>query len=192
MIPPFTISGVLPPFTGQDVTHSASVSPFDVGMVDFIQHFGINEPRKAILIGLLNYRRDLRALGFEEGYQWIDGSFVEDVEAVRGRAPDDIDLVTIAPRPEAYSSANDWADFVASNADIFYPTRAKEKYKTDAYFIDLGKRPELIVEDATYWYGLFSHQRASALWKGMLRIPISSDDEKARSLLELDEDAEAP
>ena len=42
-----------------------------------------------------------------------------------------------------------------------------------------------------YWYGLFSHQRETFLWKGLLRIELMSDDEQALELLNA-ADAEQP
>jgi hypothetical protein len=49
--------------------------------------------------------------------------------------------------------------------------------------VDLDKKPFLIVDDTRYWFGLFSHQRVTSLWKGMLSVSLQSDDDAARSLL---------
>jgi len=40
------------------------------------------------------------------------------------------------------------------------------------------------VKDTSYWYGLFSHQRETAVWKGMIELPLASDDEAAVKILE--------
>jgi hypothetical protein len=53
----------------------------------------------------------------------------------------------------------------------------------DGSFVDLDKKSEFVVEDTRYWFGLFSHQRVTSLWKGMLKISLHSDDDKAKSLL---------
>jgi hypothetical protein len=72
---------------------------------------------------------------------------------------------------------------VEENNYLFNPEITKQNYKADAYYIDLSKPPHLIVRDTTYYFGLFSHQRDTFLWKGMLIVPLSSDDDQARQML---------
>jgi hypothetical protein len=191
MIPAFTASGVLPPFTGPDPTYKAFVSPYMVTMGQIVQRFGTSHPRKEILIGLLRYRQDLAKISIVDGFQWIDGSFCEDVEINRARPPGDVDVVTVARRPNAAKSMPDWLALINGNLEIFHPAKAKLIYKVEGFVIDLDKDPDLIVEDTAYWYGLFSHQREMALWKGMLKVPLISDDVAAWKLLEAS-DVEAP
>jgi hypothetical protein len=150
-------------------------------MTEIVSRFGTTPERAEIVRGLLDYRDALRRAGIVEGTQWLDGSFVENCEQTRQRPPDDLDVVTIANRPSRY--APDWPAFVRANFGLFDPHAAKASYRCDAYFIDLGKKPELIVADVAYWLGLFSHQRVTALWKGMLAVPLNSDDAVARLLL---------
>lgn len=54
------------------------------------------------------------------------------------------------------------------------------------YPIDLDKPPELLVDDSRYWFGLFSHQRETSLWKGMIKVPMQAqaDDDSALELLD--------
>jgi hypothetical protein len=35
----------------------------------------------------------------------------------------------------------------------------------------------MLVMQSRDWYGLFSHQRASGVWKGVLQVDLYSDDE---------------
>lgn len=177
MIPNFNISNVLPPFVGQDPTLPALCSPYESSMSDFVQRFGISAERIMILKGLLAYRAQLKAVGITSGFQVLDGSFVEDCEKIRNRPPSDIDLVTFSYLPVAGINIS---QFVQTNIELFDQNLAKIKYKCDAYFVDLGKDSRLIVEDSFYWYGLFSHQRDTNLWKGMVRIPLMSDDALVR------------
>jgi len=128
---------------------------------------------------LLDYREALRGVGIHSGYQWLDGSFVEDVETNRGRPPSDIDIVTVAYRPPV----PDWAQFVRMNIALFDPDQVKAAHRCDAYFIDLGTAPHIVVRNTCYWFGLFTHQRETFLWKGMLLLPLSSDDALARAML---------
>lgn len=151
-------------------------------MSEVATRFGGSETRRAILRGLLEYRAAVRAAGFVRGFQWLDGSFLEDVELVRRRPPADVDLVTFAQRPKNYSDA-EWREFVSLHASLFDPQEAKSRYRCDAYFVDLSLKPELLVSYTRYWFGLFSHQRATNLWKGMLEVPLDSDDLVAQGML---------
>lgn len=173
MIPPFNISSVLPPFTGADPTKRAECSPYETSMTEFAQRFGTSQPRINILKGLISYRSKLISIGITAGFQLIDGSFVEDCEKTRNLPPNDVDVVTFSYLPV---TSRDVPSFVQNNIDVFNQNDSKKLYQCDAYFVDLGKDTRLVVEDSFYWYGLFSHQRNTNLWKGMVRIPLISDD----------------
>ena len=181
MIPPFSISGALPPFVGPNPADRAGSSPYVVMMSEIVRRFGVTAERVHLLTGLLNYREELRRLGVTDGEQWINGSFVEDIETTRGRPPADVDVITLAVRPVSDPMA--WSQLVQSNRNLFDPQVTKARFNCDAYFVDLSRRPNLIVADATYFFGLFSHQRVTSLWKGMLAVLLASDDQDARLLL---------
>jgi hypothetical protein len=104
---------------------------------------------------------------------------VENCEALRQRPPGDVDIVTFAYRPVT----PDWSLFVSQHAEIFDPSLSKAQFKCDAYYIDLQKPPNLIAEDSAYFNGLFSHQRDTLQWIGMLSINLNSDDAAARRLI---------
>ncbi|HDZ3733793.1 TPA: hypothetical protein RSW61_005486 [Vibrio harveyi] len=175
MIPKFEESGVLPPFVGDGPTKPATQAPYKVSLEAFVEHFATSKERTEILVGFLQYRSKLKSLGVTNGFQWLDGSFVENVEKTRGRAPNDIDLVTFAHRPTGFS-LEDWRGFVQSNLDLFSPQMAKASYKCDAYFVDLDLPSKAIVSNTKYWFGLFSHQRETSLWKGMLEVALSYNE----------------
>lgn len=185
MIPAFNQSGFLPPFlTGSDPTHTASVAPYKTTLANLVKHFSTSAERKAILHGFMEYRKNLKLLGVVNGFQWIDGSFVEDVEKNRGRPPSDIDIVTFANRPSTHKEIAEWVALVNGRTDLFLPNESKLKYKCDAYFVDFELPPTVIVNRTKYWFGLFSHQRESFLWKGMLEINLAEDETEALLLLE--------
>lgn len=150
-------------------------------MSTIVRRFATSDERMEILMGLLNYRAALRNFGLTDGFQWIDGSFVEHVESTRNRPPADVDVVTFANRPDVH--LGEWKKLVTENISLFDPAQAKKQYRCDAYFVDLRKKPATIVNDTRYWFGLFSHQRNTSLWKGMLALPLASDDDIARELL---------
>jgi hypothetical protein len=189
MIPALNQSGVLPPFIPElGPTDPAGMAPYRASITEFVQRYAYSEQRKAILKGLLTYRARLRAVGITDGFQWLDGSFVENVESNQGRPPNDIDLVTFADRPQNTRDEDKWRSLVYENKDLFLPDQSKGAYLCDAYFVDLNTSPLHIVNSTKYWFGLFSHQRESYLWKGMIEIPLICSDDEAQLLLELEEE----
>lgn len=181
MIPPFNISGVLPPFVGTGPEVRAGTSPYSSSMVEMAKRFSTSQPRIALLKGLIGLRAKLRAIGVD-GYQWIDGSFMEDVEKTRGQPPKDIDVVTLLVRPSACKTPADLVSLVTSNPDVFDRVQAKQSYGCDVSYVDLAVGPA-VISQVIYWYGLFSHQRSTFLWKGMVVVPLMSDDAAALQLL---------
>lgn len=71
-------------------------------------HFATSLERVAILRGLLSYRRELRLIGVVDGWQWMDGSFVENVEALRNRAPADMILSRFLVCPVMLLRSGEW------------------------------------------------------------------------------------
>lgn len=183
MIPAFNHSHVLPPFLGAGPMSASDISPYVVSMHDVSRTFAHLPGRARLLKGLLDYRADLAALGFRRGFQWLDGSFTEDVEAHEHRAPNDVDLVTFAYSPHGLDSRQ-IAQLLQANPDLFIAPRARVKYGCDAYMVPLDKLPENLVKRTSYYFGLFSHRRSDQVWKGLLQIPLVSDDTLARDLLE--------
>src|SRR5262249_47251536 len=92
------ILNVLPPHLG-DPRAINDLSPFPCTALELCQRFATTPARKQILNGFLDLRAALAALGIQ-GFQWLDGSFVEDLEDQAGRDPGDMDVVTLlAIRP---------------------------------------------------------------------------------------------
>lgn len=193
MIPAFNHSHVLPPFLGATLSH-AEASPYNVSASELVQRFGATAERRTILSGLLDLRAALCQLGFIQGFQWLDGSFVEDIEQKEGRAPRDLDVVSFVHSPVGLS-ATQTQDMMSANPDLFVKERCKARYHCDPMVINLGKKPEKLVQDVRYWYGLYSHRRGDHVWKGLLQLPMVSDDDVARLLMDNpvlgDEDASA-
>lgn len=182
MIPDFNHSHVLPPFLGDSPTAASDVSPYRVSMLEVTQRFASLPGRRRLIEGLLNYRADLAVLGFVRGFQWLDGSFAEDVEAHEQRPPNDIDIVTFAFSPVGLSSTQ-IGQMLVTHPALFMNAQAKEKYGCDGYMVPLDKSPENLVKRCAYYFGLFSHRRSDQVWKGLLQIPLESDDDLAREWL---------
>jgi hypothetical protein len=182
MIPAFSSSNVLPPFISSPA-NNRDISPYESSLIEFIDRFATSANRIKIIHGLLEYRVNMKTKGITNGFQWIDGSFVENVEITRKRSPGDIDIVTFAFRPLHLMNSTDWNNFQGKCPDIFKSSLTKVNYLCDAYYIDLNANPLLIVDYTRYWYGLFSHQKVTALWKGMVQIPLSEDENYALNYL---------
>lgn len=64
--------------------------------------------RRELLKGLLEFRSELHRIGLVDGIQWLDGSFIENVEEIEGRHPKDIDVVTFLFKfPDKFSPSPD-------------------------------------------------------------------------------------
>ncbi len=185
MIPKMNPSSVLPPFLGEEPGASAAaMSPYPSTMLEVAQRFATSPERIAIFRGLLSYREAVRELGLTEGYQWFDGSYVEDVETHRGRPPGDIDIVTFTPIPGTLTEKR---AMVNANLPIFHSKMAKDTYHCEAFFVDLTIPALSLVDRTRYYFGLFSHQRETFQWKGMLQVPLISDDAAALAWINLQE-----
>jgi hypothetical protein len=135
VIPELNQSGVLPPFIPeQGPTDPASMAPYRSTITEFVNRYAHSPERIAILRGLLEYRSKLKAIGITQGFQWLDGSFVENIELNLGRPPADVDLVTFAMRPT--TDCDEWKRIVCDNKELFYPKECKKIFQCDAYFVD--------------------------------------------------------
>lgn len=183
LIPPLTLGGLLPPFVGASPATGGSISPYQTTLLEVAHHFATNEERRRLLRGLVDFRQALSALGIQTGAQWIDGSYCEECERLRGRPPSDIDLVTLFIRPSGMDDAALLA-MATSNPAIFDRATAKKTYYCDPFWIDIGLPAYAVAPQITYWFGLFTHQRATFQWKGMLLVPLdAADDLATRSYL---------
>ena len=176
-IPDWNTLGLLPPIDLNSPT-SFQRSPYSVSLQDIVIRFASSLERKAILRGFLNYRLVLHQMGVQSGFQWLDGSFMENIEILEQRAPRDIDVVTFFNTPE---------NFVPNEGElkVFDKSFAKSQYKVDAFFVGLNEiSPAQVVEQSAYWYSVWSHRRNQA-WKGFLQIDLNpNEDAAALSLLE--------
>lgn len=171
-IPPFDHNNVLPPHLG-DPRRIAELSPFPATSEEVCQRFATSPERRAILTGWLAFRRELTSLGVTNGFQWLDGSFLEDVEASDSRAPNDLDLITFFALPTG-ENPPDFLNRVNSTLPSFFDNRlSKADFFLDHFPVHLGAPGPALVENTRYWSGLFSHNR-DGIWKGMLRIELNT------------------
>jgi hypothetical protein len=181
-IPAFTSSGVLPPYVGGNPALQPSLSPYKTTAFELVDRFATSNERKAILSGLLAYRGALLSIGLV-GLQWLDGSFAEDIETTEARSPNDIDLVSFIERPLAYrNDQTGWNAFMNTHAALFDFRQTQINYRADAYFVDVTMGALATIRQTVYWTSLFSHKRATGLWKGMLEVPLNNPQDDAQAL----------
>lgn len=178
-IPDFDHNLVLPPHLGDPVDRG-QLSPYPCTTADLCQRLGTTPERRAILGKFLDFRERLRAEGLTNGFQWLDGSFLEDVETRENRAPRDLDVVTVFWGYDVPFMTGVMARF----PEFASPAHAKASFSLDHYPFDAGFSPTLTLEQTRYWILLFSHNR-QGVWKGMLKMDLNTPAEDAAARQEL-------
>lgn len=170
MIPNFNHNHVIPPHIGNP-TNRNELSPYPCDTLEFCKKFATSKERIEILKGFLSFREQINKVGIKSGFQWLNGSFTEDVETRENRPPNDLDLVTFYKglTPSIVSNINTTFEEFKS------PVLSKSKFKLDNYSVDYAYTPEATIEQTRYWLQLFSHNRLD-VWKGILRIELNTPD----------------
>lgn len=168
-IPVWNALGLLPPMDAASPVSSLR-SPYTVSLKDVVMRFATSAERRSVLHGFLSYRQALHKMDLQSGFQWLDGSFMEDVETLEKRPPNDMDVVTFVNLPENFSPSTE--DLL-----VLQQETAKNQFKVDAYWVEINVLPpEQVVSRAAYWYSLWSHRRNQA-WKGFLQIDLSPSED---------------
>jgi hypothetical protein len=182
-IPAFTIDGILPPFVGPDGPggRAEDMSPYAVTAVEVVTTLGSTNERNDILRGWLDHRAALRRIGFDRGFQWIDGSFVE------SKIPQDLDVLTFFYGPSGITRVDDLKSLLQANIGLFDRHQVKASFHLDFFMIGLNDSVEGIVNATRYYFGVFSHRRGDHLWKGMLHVRLENagDVRRPRWLLSI-------
>lgn len=170
MIPNFNHNNVIPPHLGNP-TQMEHLSPYRCTTLQLCQAFATSKERIEILHGLLTFRQRMNEMGIIQGFQWLDGSFIENIEVSERRSPRDIDVVTFfggISLEYQQTLLEKFGEF--SNSKI-----SKEKYKVDHYPVDYCYSPDTTVELTRYWIQLFTHNRLG-VWKGILRLELNTPE----------------
>jgi len=177
MIPEWNIQGLLPPIKPEEDGSSPIRSPYEVDIITFIDRFAISKDRCNILDGFLKYRKALYDVGIYEGFQWLNGSFIQDVEMQENRSPNDIDVVTFLVLPEQFDEDR--------LRELFDAQQTKKDFFVDAYPFQLNQKYDAsAVKSITYWYSMWSHTR-DKIWKGFIQVMLDSEkDAEAKALLD--------
>jgi hypothetical protein len=174
-IPSWTAAGILPPTNPADPA-GRDRSPYRVSLADVVLRFANTLDRCRILQGLLHLRATLHEVRLDQGFQWLDGSFFENVEELEARTPRDVDVVTFVEFSAGFTITEDLQH-------VLDHVRFKAEYLVDHYFVELNLPSRELVTWSTYWYCVWSHRRTQQ-WRGFLQIDLEpSEDELARLLL---------
>jgi len=168
MIPAWNLHGVIPPFDPTDPTSTVR-SPYIVALPDVVLRFAVTPERIEIMEGFLRYRQLLHAAGIVAGFQWLDGSFLEDVEMIRTAPPKDIDVTTFYRLPAGTTQS----ELANTHPILSDKTAIKRQHHTDGFLVCLDPNNlEYCIRRANYWYGVWSHQRDTFRWKGFVQIDL--------------------
>lgn len=185
-LPGFNARGLLPPLIGHDET-TADRAPYEATMTDVALALGTTPERRRLLKGLLEYRELLGTLGYTGGVQFINGSFVENVEARESRTPGDIDVFSFLERPPQYrndpalwalTGFADWRDQIANR------NLNKVRFCVDTYAVAVDQHGVLrLITTTIYWYSLFAHKKITHDWKGFVRVTLDPNGDAAATQL---------
>jgi hypothetical protein len=160
----------MPPHLGNPRRRD-QISPYPATSEEVCRKFATSPDRRTILQGWLDFRVRLTQFGIVSGFQWPDGSFLEDIEVLEFRQPRDLDLVTFfTPPNDPTFIANLFANF----REFIDCDASKATYHLDHFPVNLAGNPLAVVEQTRYWTGLFSHRR-DGLWKGMLWVELNTN-----------------
>jgi hypothetical protein len=167
-IPDFDHNQVLPPHLGTPINPN-DLSPYCCTSLELCKKYAYTKERVEILKGYIQSRQILNQNAVTNGFQWLDGSFLENIELLEKRPPNDLDLVTFFQGisiSEQLIITGKFPEFASS-------ILSKKTFKIDHYPVDFGYIPEKTVELTRYWLQLFTHNRNN-IWKGMLRIELNT------------------
>ena len=178
-IPDFDEFGFLPITLGGK--REKDNSPYVAMIGEVVERLGKNQERRALLVNLLRYRKELYQLGFLIGTHFVGGSFVEDCERVRGRPPQDLDIIThLSTSPEVMARPG-----IAEKLESLR-SRASTQYKVtgDIYADGLRRSGDLV--HGLVWRTVFlSTTLREPYYKGILSIPLTpyADQEAWKTLV---------
>lgn len=182
MIPEFNMAGLIPPIRPGVPGHSADRSPYVVDISSVILRFATTPKRIQILKGFLEFRQNFYALGVIDGFQWVDGSFCQDIETIESRDPGDIDVVTFFYTPQGVDLT---AELIESITNLLNSEYTKPRFNVDAYGMQLGTTfTASTVQTLSYWYSMWSHRKSDNMWKGFVQVPLSPTEDK-QAIIEL-------
>ena len=158
-------------------------SPYEATLTHVVERFALTRHRAGLILNLIEYRNALYDAGITDGFQWINGSFVEHVETrsrpEKAPEPGDIDIVTFYRPP---------AQLTFDIVDLFRTSVTRQRFNIDGYGVALGVEfTPLEVETVAYWYGMWSLRIDDYEPKGFVQVGLDpqNDPDALRALNEM-------
>jgi hypothetical protein len=168
-IPALNSHGVLPPHQGNPADR-VSTSPYQATTLELCVKFSKTPARRAILKGYLGLRTLLHHLQITNGFQWVDGTFLEDGRHPKQKSPDHIQVVTFC-HPSPLFAEPEFSDLVET---LTSRKATRTQFQVDHMPVLLSWPTETVIDHTRHWCGLLSHQRETGVWKGLLRIDLNT------------------
>jgi hypothetical protein len=185
-IPAFDNHGVLPPYSGDlkkiGATSLNATSPYPATTIELCKQFATCPARRTVLKGYLAMRALMHQLEWVDGFQWVDGAFLEKDGKRNGKAPDHIQVVTFSKDSALLHDP--------AYTEQFRPIRTRKStratFSVDHALLNLEWPLLQVIDHTRHWGALLSHQREEGIWKGLLKIDLNTieDDAAALSYLE--------
>lgn len=148
-------------------------SPYEATLTHMVERFAFTPHRVRLIRNLIDYRNALYDIGITDGFQWINGSFVEHVEVRphpgKPPRPDDIDIVTFYHLPSERTS---------EVVDLFRPSATRKRFNIDGYGIPLDV--EFTADEAeavAYWHGMWSLRKYDHEPKGFVQVYLDPQND---------------
>ena len=178
-IPDWDIQGVIPPVRPNQEENSPDRSPYLTSVYEMCKKFGNTSDRRKILRGFVKLRTELRSAGLTKGFQWVNGSFIENVETEQNRSPNDVDVVTFM----SFGNKELQEKLITDHPYLFNP-KSRQNFHVDHYFINTDKQLDSKqARKIAYWYSMWSHRRGDNSWKGFVEVFLDTDDKDAEKWL---------
>ena len=178
IIPKFNENKVLPPHRG-DPKKESDMSPFPATTLQLCERFAHSKARRPFLRGLMEFRAVLNELQMIEGFQWLDGYFMEDFEHQKSKTPDFIQVVTFYKQPPKPFPHPDLTDTFAILQD---PGLLERKYRVTHQVVRLDLPPQKLVNRTRFWWSQMSHTEEEEVWKGLVQVPLNTPEDDAAAI----------
>lgn len=177
-IPDFDHNNVLPPFINGRPGIPANHSPYVCSILEFCTKFATSEVRIQLLNKFVEFRIKIHEVGITNGFQWVDGSFLENKEKALDQSPNDIDVATFFQ----VTSPNTEAKVQSSFPEFVDRKLAKDNFRLDHLLLHITSlSPYDLIRNTNFISKLFSYSRRG-VYKGMVEIHLNSIDEDQKAL----------
>jgi hypothetical protein len=157
-------------------------SPYRTSTLELCNTFGTTRTRREILRGLLKLRSALADLQLTDGWQWLDGRFLEKDRGSH-HEPELIQVVTFY-KPSPLLEDPLFSEHMHRVNDYELSHRL---FRVDHNYVNLDLELPDLISNTRHYAALLSHQSETGLWKGMLQINLNTPQDDSMALKRLEE-----